>query len=330
MSKPSPRHAAPVAARRGLAGAGALSLALAGGAFALASSQGASAATKTVNYSCSVTDLGITFQQPWTVSMTTDLPASVEPGATVPAPSITANVTTGDDATAQMRSLNIKTVEGTSEANYSVGDTDGTAKLTVANTPVPASGNLTTVAKGSGQSFTAPTTAGALAIKAGSFTATLTTDSGFVLHIGCKAAAGADTTIGTIQVGNAPTTEPTTPTTDPTTPTTDPTTPTTDPTTPTTDPTTPTTDPTTPTTDPTTPTTDPTTPTSEPTTPTSEPTDSSTTSPMPSSSPSTTLGPKVETDYADMSQPTNLAGFAFAAAGIAALGGAVVVGRRRG
>ncbi|CAM3561895.1 hypothetical protein [Dermacoccus barathri] len=80
MSKPSPRHAAPVAARRGLAGAGALSLALAGGAFALASSQGASAATKTVNYSCSVTDLGITFQQPWTVSMTTDLPASVEPG----------------------------------------------------------------------------------------------------------------------------------------------------------------------------------------------------------------------------------------------------------
>ncbi|GAA1551681.1 hypothetical protein GCM10009762_25690 [Dermacoccus barathri] len=39
-----------------------------------------------------------------------------------------------------MRSLNIKTVEGTSEANYSVGDTDGTAKLTVANTPVPASG----------------------------------------------------------------------------------------------------------------------------------------------------------------------------------------------
>ena len=187
-----------------------------------------------------------------------------------------------------MRSLNIKTVEGTSEANYSVGDTDGTAKLTVANTPVPASGNLTTVAKGSGQSFTAPTTAGALAVKAGSFTATLTTDSGFVLHIGCKAAAGADTTIGTIQVGSVPTTDPTTPTTDPTTPT------------------------------------------SEPTTPTSEPTDSSTTSPMPSSSPSTTMGPKVETDYADMSQPTNLAGFAFAAAGIAALGGAVVVGRRRG
>mgnify|MGYP000678065654 CR=1 FL=1 len=35
MSKPSPRHAAPVAARRGLAGAGALSLALAGGAFAV-------------------------------------------------------------------------------------------------------------------------------------------------------------------------------------------------------------------------------------------------------------------------------------------------------
>jgi hypothetical protein len=322
MSKPSPRHAAPVAARRGLAGAGALSLALAGGAFALASSQGASAATKTVNYSCSVTDLGITFQQPWTVSMTTDLPASVEPGATVPAPSITANVTTGDDATAQMRALNIKSVEGRSTANYSVGETKGKAELTVAKTTVPASGNLTTVAKGSGESFTAPTTAGSLDVKAADFTATLTTETGFVLNIGCTPAAGADTTIGTIQVGNAPTTEPTTPTTDPTTPTTDPTTPTTEPTTPTTDPTTPTTDPTTPT-------TDPTTPTSEPTTPTSEPTDSSTTSPMPSSSPSTTMGPKVETDYADMSQPTNLAGFAFAA-GIAALGGAVVVGRRRG
>ena len=117
-----------------------------------------------------------------------------------------------------------------------------------------------------------------------------------------------------------PTTEPTTPTTEPTTPTTEPTTPTTEPTTPTTEPTTPTTEPTTPTTEPTTPTTEPTTPPAGSTSSTTGATETGSASD--GASPTTTTGPKVDTDGVSNERAvTGLAGLAVvvvaAGAGIA-------------
>ena len=120
----------------------------------------------------------------------------------------------------------------------------------------------------------------------------------------------------TLEAG-ATTTPTPTPTTEPTMPTTEPTTPTTEPTTPTTEPTT----------EPTTPTTEPTTPTTEPTTPPAGSTSSTTGatetgSASDGASPTTTTGPKVDTDGVSNERAvTGLAGLAVvvvaAGAGIA-------------
>lgn len=282
MGNSAPRHAVQKRLSRGLASTGVLSLAMAGGAFAVAGMGTASAAASaTLKYSCTLTNFGTTpYNDPWTVTLTADIPSTVEPGETISAPAISATVVTGKDATDQMHQFNIKTVEGTADASYSVGTQAASAGLAIAKTDVPASGSLTTVASGKGESFTAPSTPSTLAVKVGDFSSTLTTDTGFVLHLKCTPAAGANTTIGTIKVAApAPTTTTTTPA--PTTTTTStPTTTTPAPTTTTPEPTTSTPDPTTP--DPTTSTPDPTTSTPAPTTSTSDPT---TSQPSPSSSP---------------------------------------------
>ena len=354
-NRPSPRHARPVL-RRGMAASGILSLALAGGAFTMANTSTATAATA-LQYKCKISDLGITYNTPWTVTMTTTLPSSAKPGASIPAPTITANVTTGQDASDQMRSLNIKTVEGTSTANYTFNGKAETATLTIPKTTIPASGNLTTVATGQGQAETAPTS-GSASVKAGSFTAKLTTDTGFIINLACDPASS-DTTIGSVSVGGATTPSPTTtapsaspkptstststprPTGTPTS-TASPTSPDKPAPTTTTPPTTtPATTPTKPADTPTAPTapasptpTAPAPTTSQPTQPTGQPSapTSTTTSTAAPAAPADTTppanGPRVETDQLLTKRDANVLGVGLTAAGVAALAGAAVLRRR--
>ena len=186
-------------------------------------------AATAVKYDCKATVFGqVLDQKVWTAEVTVDVPKQVDPGEAIPAPAVTAKVTTSDYAADTLRSLGVKSVSGTSAAKYTVDGTARTANLTVPSTAVPASGPIITNAKGSGAAETAPGEPGTIDVKVGDFTADLKTDGGLGLPIECALQPGQNTTIATIQVGDAgPTESPTssdTPTTDePTTdePTTD-------------------------------------------------------------------------------------------------------------
>lgn len=173
----------------------------------------ASAVAADIEYTCSVSDLDITFEDPWTVNLDVDVPEQVATGEEIPAPGIVATVTPGADAQERLRSLNVKTVEGPTQATYTVGGEERSVELTAPTTEVPAEGNLVVEATGTGQAETAPAEDGTIDIAAGDFTSALTTDTGFVLNLSCTAPE--DNAVGSIQVGE-PTTEPTTdePTTD--------------------------------------------------------------------------------------------------------------------
>ena len=114
MSKHSVRPASRT--RRGLASVGALSLVGGAALIGMATTAStASAATSSINYKCQLTNQGLerTFTDPWTVTMTAAVPTNVAPGAAIPAPKITAKVTTGKDAADQLRGLGVKTIRGT-------------------------------------------------------------------------------------------------------------------------------------------------------------------------------------------------------------------------
>ena len=169
------------------------------------SSPSVSAGTVSLQYSCKLTDLGTVFNDPWTAEVSADLPAEVAAGSSVPGPAVTAKVTTGADAADQLRALNVKTVEGTSVAGYSVSGAVAdpgarTADLTVPQVAVPETGVITTTASGTGAAETAASTPGTVTVSVGDFTADLTTDSGFVAHVGCTLNEGQDATLGTINV----------------------------------------------------------------------------------------------------------------------------------
>ena len=159
-------------------------------------------------YSCAVSDLGIQFTDPWKVAFTLGVDETYEQGAAITAPSITAAVTPGTDAHEKMRSLSIKSLEGTSDASYTFGGTERSATLEVAKVDVPEAGDVTVVATGAGADELAPMEDTELDITAGDFTAALTTDTGFVLNLACTAPA--DATVGTVTIGNPTTSEPTT------------------------------------------------------------------------------------------------------------------------
>ncbi|KNX36859.1 DUF6801 domain-containing protein [Luteipulveratus halotolerans] len=182
-------------------------LGLSGPATAQASSSGpsVSAGPVTLQYSCKLTDLGTVFNDPWTAEVSADLPTEVAAGASVPGPAVTAKVTTGADAADQLRALNVKTLEGTSAAGYSLAGAvtspgARTASLTVPQVAVPDTGVVTTTASGTGAAETAASTPGTITVSVGDFTADLTTDSGFVAHVGCTLNPDQDATLGTISV----------------------------------------------------------------------------------------------------------------------------------
>ncbi|UTT65589.1 hypothetical protein NMQ01_12895 [Janibacter sp. CX7] len=159
-------------------------------------------------YSCSVPDQGIQFADPWQVAFTLGVDETYEQGAAITAPSITAEVTPGADAHEKMRSLSIKSLEGTADAGYTFGETERSTTLSVAKVDVPETGDVTVVATGTGADEVAPMEDTELDITAGDFTAALTTDTGFVLKVSCTAPA--DATVGTVTIGNPTTSEPTT------------------------------------------------------------------------------------------------------------------------
>ncbi len=157
--------------------------------------------TGSLEYTCEVTNEGLEqqFEDPWAVDLTVGAPEQVEKGAEIPAPDITAEVTPGEDAAAKLSSLGVKSLEGTADTAYTVGEEERSAELTIEKTDVPADGTATTVATGTGQAETAPDEDTNLPISAGNFTAELTTDTGFVMNIACTAPS--ENEIGTIQVG---------------------------------------------------------------------------------------------------------------------------------
>lgn len=156
------------------------------GMIGIASAAPAQAAISSdLDYTCALTNAGLEadFVDPWAVNLSVDVPDQVEQGTAIEAPEIKATVVPGDDAAERLRSLNVATVEGTAEAMYSVGDNERTASLTIPTTEVPASGDITNVATGTGEAETAPEEDTDLDVIAGDFTTDLTTDSGFVLNI---------------------------------------------------------------------------------------------------------------------------------------------------
>lgn len=184
-----------------LSGVGVAAIVLGSGAIAVGVTSPAQAAAKSLKYSCSATVFETTLDQGvWTASVDVALPSQVNVGASIPAPSITAKVTTSTTAADTLRSLNVKSVRGTSAADYTVGTAARTADLTVPTTTVPASGAIVTNAAGKGASETAPSTPGTVPVKVGNFTATLTTDGGTVIPTKCTLQSGQDATIGSIKV----------------------------------------------------------------------------------------------------------------------------------
>lgn len=159
------------------------------------------AITNDFEYTCELTNEGLAkkFADPWKVNLSVDAPEQVEPSAEIPAPAISATVVPGEDAATQLRGLGVKTLEGTSTAGYTFGTEEREVDLTIDQVDVPASGDIETVAAGTGQAETAPAEDGEIDITAGDFTADLTTDTGFVLNVAC--AAPADATVGSITVG---------------------------------------------------------------------------------------------------------------------------------
>lgn len=299
--------------------------ALAFAGFALATAPSADAAEVTLDYNCTANVFGTQVDQGvWNVTIEADIPESVEPGAEIPAPNITATVVTSPEAADTLRGLDQETVEGTSAATYSVDDTERTANLTIPVTQVPDSGPITTVASGTGQAETAPETPGTVTVTVGDFTADLTAKNAngdpFEIPLTCTVAEGQDTTLATITVGDtgpepspSPTDSPTASPTDPSPTPTDPE---------------PTDSPTASPTDPE-PTDSPTaTPTEPEPTDSPEPTDTATpTGTQEPSDPGQPTGPPVETGVVGEGDNATAAGVALLTISGAAL--AVATGRRR-
>ena len=185
-------------------------LAVAAGTLVLtagAMSSSASAATISLDYTCNASVFGTTLPQgTWSAKVTVGLPSQVAVGAAIPAPSVTAAVTTSTASGDTMRQLSVVTVDGTSDADYSVAGKDHTAALTIPSTDVPKTGAITTTASGKGEAMTAPSEPTTLPVDIGDFTGELNayqaggTSPAVTLKLDCTLVSGQNTRIGTIKV----------------------------------------------------------------------------------------------------------------------------------
>lgn len=204
------RHATP--SRRTIAKGAAWSVpavAVAASAPSLAASPGEcpeESVTTTVTYAVRLTNEGLARDLgDWTAEVTSSLPACVQSGASVPAPPLAITLTTTAEAADLLRSLGNTSIEGTAEASStasgSVVDPGArTSTLTVPLTQIPETGAIVAEATGNGPEETAGS-AGAYTITLAGFTASLTTNTGFVLTLaGELNPADQDAELGTITV----------------------------------------------------------------------------------------------------------------------------------
>lgn len=187
------------------------------------SAPAATAATISLKYHCTASVFGADLDQgTWTATVTVGLPNTVNIGDAIPAPKVTAKVTTSAASGDTMRGLGVQSVDGTSDAAYKFGSTKATAKLTIPSTAVPASGPVVTTASGNGDAATAPSTPGDIPVTIGDFTGTLnahpSTGPALGLGLTCALLPGQNTQIGVVHVvdPSAPTSTPTSPTSTPT------------------------------------------------------------------------------------------------------------------
>ncbi|MBB2892956.1 DUF6801 domain-containing protein [Flexivirga oryzae] len=156
-------------------------------------------------YSCAVPAIGLTFSDPWTVTVDTDYPTTVAAGAAISTSHFDASITAGDDAAEQFRALGFASWSGSVKFSYAVsGDVasagDRSATLTVPQTTLPATGPVVTDATGTAADEEAGDTAGTATVTAADLTASVTTDSGVPVDIECSLAAGQDATVASVQV----------------------------------------------------------------------------------------------------------------------------------
>lgn len=176
------------------------------GALALvgvAGSPAAHAAPKTLTYDCTALS-GSTDAGKWTVVVDATLPESVKVGSTMPAPAITAKVTTSEDAAGLLRLLTAESISGTGKVAYSIDTLKQSGSLTVPSTDIPASGPISVTASGKGQAAKAPGAPTTSTVKAGDFTADLTIKkkdgTSQAIDVKCTLPSGTDATLGTIKV----------------------------------------------------------------------------------------------------------------------------------
>ncbi|MFC6704145.1 DUF6801 domain-containing protein [Flexivirga alba] len=163
------------------------------------------ATTTKLAYTCSAPAIGLTFSDPWSVSVQTDYPATAPAGASFTSTHFDASVTAGDDAATQFRALAVNSWSGSVKFSYAVSGAvaspgDRSSTLTVPTTTLPATGPVVTEAKGAAAPEHAGDKPGTATVTAGDFKASLTTDSGVPVEIDCTLAAGQDATVASVDV----------------------------------------------------------------------------------------------------------------------------------
>ncbi|WP_446664687.1 DUF6801 domain-containing protein [Flexivirga sp. B27] len=137
-----------------------------------------------VQVACKLTS-PVPLEATWTLTLTATTPTSVSPGDAIPAPSLTATVTTDDQSGDLLRQLGVTSLDGTSTAPYTVSGAivnpgDRSATLTVPPTDVDpeGTGGLTTTATGAGAGETAGGSAGSIVVTLKPFDISLTAHGG--------------------------------------------------------------------------------------------------------------------------------------------------------
>ena len=191
-------------------GAAALTLA---GTTAFAPSAGAAQLTG-LKYTCSALTVDgdeHAFSQPWALTISADLPATLKPGERVSAPEFTAQITMGSDAAPWMRDQGVTELrDGGSLHLYTVGGQERTAEIVFNDdaVKVPTSGTVTVKGDGEGEAFRAAKSTGDLKVKVDAMIVGSGEGPDDGIFVYCDPMPGQDLTLATIKVtdiGPAPT-----------------------------------------------------------------------------------------------------------------------------
>lgn len=151
------------------------------------------------------------FEDPWTVTVRADLPATLKPGETIDEPSFSASITMGADSVEALRDFDITRLhDGGSLHFYTVGARDGAAAVEFDGLPVavPSSGSLTLRGSGSAEDIQAGRP-GTLKVKMGGLVFSAGSKDDGVL-VECEPEKGQNLTLTTITVADGAAPSPTT------------------------------------------------------------------------------------------------------------------------